>query len=93
MTTNASERKRSGGGRRRQSKPPLTPADSLAMLRSAIGYVMQAGLAVHAGTVGGALVIKVTGAAVDNSGGGVRFVPALPAADVPAQSVPASTQS
>lgn len=63
------------------------------MLRSAVGYVMQSGLTVNAGTVGGALVIKVTGAAAINSGGAVRFVPALdpdavPAlapADVPAQ--------
>jgi hypothetical protein len=76
MTTNVSERKRSSGGRLRQSQTPLTPADSLALLRSAVGYVMQAGLAVNAGTVGGALVIKVTGARVENSGGGVWFVPA-----------------
>lgn len=90
MTTNASERMRSGSGRK--SKPPLTPTDSLAMLRSAVGYVMQSGLRVNAGTVGGALVIKVTGAQVDYSTGAARFVPALTAEDVSAQSVPASAQ-
>ena len=89
MTTNASGPKRSGA---RKSQLPLTPADSLAMLRSAVGYVMQAGLTVNAGTVGGALVIKVVGACADNSGGTVRFVPALPDDLRPAQppeSVPA----
>ena len=54
----------------------MTPADSLSILRSAVGYVMQAGLQVHAGTVDGVLVIKVAGAVVDDSGGTTQFVPA-----------------
>jgi hypothetical protein len=61
---------------KRKEQPPLTPADSLSILRSAVGYVMQAGLQVNAGTVDGVLVIKVTGAVVDNSGDVTRFVPA-----------------
>lgn len=43
---------------------------------------MQAGLQVNAGTMDGVLVIKVTGAMVDDSGDTTRFVPAQ--ASVPA---------
>jgi hypothetical protein len=70
-------------GSKRREQPPLTPADSLSILRSAIGYVMQSGLQVNAGTVDGVLVIKVTGAVVDGSGETTRFVPAQSSA--PAQ--------
>ncbi len=65
--------------------PPLTPADSLSILRSAVSYTMQAGLQVNAGTVDGVLVIKVVGVVVDDSGDTIRFVPAptnVPAAEV-----------
>jgi hypothetical protein len=65
-----------------KKQAPLTPADSLSILRSAVGYVMQAGLQVNAGTMDGVLVIKVTGAMVDDSGDTTRFVPAQ--ASVPA---------
>ena len=61
---------------KRNTQPPLTPADSLSILRSAVGYVMQAGLQVNAGTVDGVLVIKVAGAMVDDSSEATRFVPA-----------------
>ena len=67
--------------RARQPQPPLTPADSLAMLRSAIGYVMQSGLAVGASNNGGKLVIVVHGANLADDH--TRFVPVLAAPDVP----------
>ena len=63
---------------KRNVQPPLTPADSLSILRSAVGYVMQAGLQVNAGTVDGVLVIKVVGAMVDDFGDTTRFVPVTP---------------
>lgn len=60
---------------RRAAQPPLTPADSLDMLRSAIGYVMQSGLAVGASNTGTKLVIVVHGANLDADH--TRFVPVL----------------
>lgn len=53
------EHKRSGA-----SVPPLAPNDALAMLRSAVGYVMQAGLTVGATTDGDRLIVVVHGAKV-----------------------------
>lgn len=69
-TTNAS--KRSGA-----SVPPLAKSDALDMLRSAIGYVMQAGFEVGATTDAGRLVVVVHGAQLtpDRSG----FVVTTPA--------------
>ena len=53
---------------KRRAPVPLLPNDALAMLRSAIGYVMESGLQVGAMTRGGALVIIVHGAQRDASG-------------------------
>ena len=74
--------KRSVPAQPRRSVPALDPADSLSMLRSAVGYDMQYGLMVQAKTLdGGKLLIIVTGAAVDYAQPGAPFVPAQ---DVPA---------
>lgn len=51
------------------------------MLRSAIGYVMQSGLAVGASNNGGKLVIVVHGANLADDH--TRFVPVLAEPDVP----------
>lgn len=68
---------------KRKAQPALTPADSLQMLRSAIGYVMQAGLDVRATNRDGKLVIVVRGAQLtaDRS----QFVPAITPTDAPSQ--------
>lgn len=67
--------------RARKPQPALTPADSLSMLRSAIGYVMQSGLTVGASNHGARLVIVVDGANLDDAHS--RFVPVTERADVP----------
>jgi hypothetical protein len=78
MSTNASK----PGGAKRKQKPPLAQADSLTMLRSAIGYVMQSGLVVSASNHSGdKLVIIVRGAQL--TGDKTQFVPAITLADVP----------
>lgn len=77
MSTNASK----PGGAKRKPQPALTPADSLAMLRSAIGYVMQSGLVVSAMNHDGKLVIVVRGAQL--TGDKAKFVPVISLADVP----------
>lgn len=66
---------------KRKAQPALALADSLQMLRSAIGYVMQSGLDVRATNRDGKLVIVVRGAQLtaDRS----QFVPAITLADGP----------
>ena len=49
------------------------PADSLAMLRSAVGYVMQSGLVVGASNRGSKLVSVVHNANLDDEH--TKFVP------------------
>jgi len=51
----------------------LTAQDALQILYSAVCYVMQAGLRVHAGNVDGKLVLTVTGAQVIYGDGTARF--------------------
>ena len=77
MRTNASK----PSGEKREPKPPLAQADSLTMLRSAIGYVIQSGLVVSATNHDDKLVIVVRGAQL--TGDKTQFVPAITLADVP----------
>ena len=65
---------------KRRAAVPLLPDDALAMLRSACGYVLQAGLQVGAVTEAGNLHIIVHGAQRDASG---DFVTSTPTKDLP----------
>lgn len=55
--------------RPKRSERPVTAAEALQILFSAVGYVRQAGLKVQAGNVGGRLVLAIGGAQVSAAGG------------------------
>ena len=59
--------------RQRQLKP-LSPDEALSMLRSAVGYVVRAGLPVYAGNIGGRLIISIAGARKETTESGMTFV-------------------
>jgi hypothetical protein len=68
---------------------PLSQAEALIMLRSAIGYVLESGLRVGARNSGGGMVITIAGAEVLYHNGAADFVPqsSVPQLDVPQKSV------
>ena len=57
----------------RGSQQPIAPQEALQILFSAVLYIMQAGMRIHAGNVGGKLVLTVTGAQVIYGEGTARF--------------------
>lgn len=76
----------SGNGKKR-SQTPLPQGEALILMRSAIGYLLQAGFKVGARNGDGGLIITIAGAQVMYHNGAADFVPqssvAQAGADVP----------
>jgi hypothetical protein len=53
---------------------PVTPAEALQILESAINYCRQAGLDVRAGNIPGGLALTIGGAELQRTESGARFV-------------------
>lgn len=84
--------KKSGQRRAAQDTLPLQPADALILLRSAVNYLLQAGLRVGARNGSDGLILTVAGAQVVYHTDGANFVPQsrVPHSDDVPQPVPHS---
>ncbi len=77
----------STNGKGKRSEEPLSPAEALDMLKSALTYCQQAGLKVAAGNRAGVLTLQVNGAEYITTGGGWELVPIVHLSALSAQPI------